>query len=201
MIPVNPPDNPPNARITTNPNPPNLPLENGFAIVYLDATSSDDGDDGEQELSFSWEKVSGPEDDTIGRPNKESTAVTFFNAGVYTYEVTVSDGAGQDTARVVVTIEGDSEPGFRRGDSNTDATVDLSDGVHVLSVLFLGVPGPDCSDASDSTNDGSVDVTDAILIFNYLFLGGISPVSPGPVNCGPDTGEDELDCESYGVCG
>ena len=202
VIPVNPPDNPPNARITTNPNPPSLPLEDGFAIAYLDATSSDDGDDGEQELSFSWEKISGPEDDRIGRPNKESTAVTFFNAGVYTYEVTVSDGAGQGTARVVVTIEGGGGgPGFRRGDSNTDATVDLSDGVHILSVLFLGVAGPDCSDASDSTNDGNLDLTDAILIFNYLFLGGTAPAAPGPVDCGPDTGEDELDCASYESCG
>ncbi|MEC9030870.1 MAG: hypothetical protein VYB15_03225, partial [Planctomycetota bacterium] len=165
------------------------------------ATSSDDGDDGEQELSFSWEKISGPDDDTIGRPNKESTAVTFFSAGVYTYEVTVSDGAAQDTARVVVTIEDGGGSGFRRGDSNTDATVDLSDGVHILSVLFLGVAGPDCSDASDSTNDGNLDLTDAILIFNYLFLGGTAPAAPGPVDCGPDTGEDGLDCASYESCG
>ena len=200
VIPVNPPDNPPNARITTNPDPAVLSLDKGFAIAYLDATSSDDGDDGEQDLSFSWAKISGPEGDTIGRPNKESTAITFFDPGVYTYEVTVSDGNGEDTARVVVTVEGSTEPAFRRGDSNTDATVDLSDGVHVLSVLFLGVPGPDCSDASDSTNDGNVDVTDAILLFNYLFLGGTAPVSPGPVNCGPDTGEDDLDCESYESC-
>ena len=200
VIPVNPPDNPPNARITTNPDPAVLPLKDGFAIAYLDASDSDDGDGGEQELSFAWEKIVGPEGDTIGRPNKESTAVTFFEPGEYTYEVTVSDGNGQDTARVDVTIEGDNEPGFRRGDSNTDATVDLSDGVHVLSVLFLGVPGPDCSDASDSTNDGNVDVTDAILLFNYLFLGGTAPAAPGPVSCGPDTGEDDLDCASYNSC-
>ena len=56
------------------------------------------------------------------------------------------------------------------------------------------------TDASDSTNDGNVDVTDAILLFNYLFLGGTAPAAPGPVSCGPDTGEDDLDCASYNSC-
>ena len=78
VIPVNPPDNPPNARITTNPDPAVLPLKDGFAIAYLDASDSDDGDAGEQELSFSWEKISGPEGDTIGRPGGDAGVVCLF---------------------------------------------------------------------------------------------------------------------------
>ena len=200
IIPVNPPDNPPNARIVTTPDPAVVELADGFALVILDASSSDDGEGGNQDLGFQWEKISGPEGDTIGRPNKESTAINLTQAGEYTYEVRVSDENSQDTARADITVEGVPEAAFRRGDSNGDSKVDLSDGIHILSILFIGFAAPGCIDASDSNNDGTLDLTDGIVVFNYLFLGGNPPASPGPSDCGPDTGDDDLDCGSYTAC-
>lgn len=201
VIPVNPPDNPPIARIVSTPDPAVVQLQDGFALVILDASSSDDGEGGDADLVYQWQKISGPDGDNIGRPNKESTAINFTQAGDYTYEVTVSDGNGQDTARANITVEGAPEDVFRRGDSNSDSKVDLSDGIHILSILFLGFAGPDCLDASDSNNDGSFDLTDAIVVFNYLFLGGSPPASPGPIICGPDTADpDEHDCQDYSAC-
>ncbi|MCH2586491.1 MAG: hypothetical protein MK138_17180, partial [Planctomycetes bacterium] len=164
------------------------------------ASSSDDGEGGNGDLDFQWEKISGPAGDTIGRPNKESTAINLTQPGEYTYEVTVSDENGEDTARAGITVEGSPEAAFRRGDSNGDSKVDLSDGIHILSILFIGFAAPDCIDASDSNNDGSLDLTDGIVVFNYLFLGGNPPASPGPTSCGPDTGDDDLDCGSYTAC-
>jgi len=90
---------------------------------------------------------------------------------------------------------------FRRGDSNHDGILNLSDGVHILGALFLGPPGFDCEDASDSNNDGTLDLSDAVSIFNYLFLGGFAPPSPGPTHCGPDpVAQDGLGCLTYAPC-
>jgi hypothetical protein len=200
IIPVNPPDNPPNARIVTTPDPAIVELADGFALVILDASSSDDGEGGTEDLDFRWEKISGPAGDNIGRPNKESTAINFTQPGEYIYEVRVSDDSGEDTARAEVRVEGPPEAAFRRGDSNGDSKVDLSDGIHILSILFIGFAAPECIDASDSNNDGTLDLTDGIVVFNYLFLGGNPPASPGPTSCGLDSGADDLDCGSYTAC-
>ena len=95
-------------------------LADGFALVILDASSSDDGEGGTEDLDFRWEKISGPAGDNIGRPNKESTAINFTQPGEYIYEVRVSDDSGEDTARAEVRVEGPPEAAFRRGDSNGD---------------------------------------------------------------------------------
>lgn len=90
---------------------------------------------------------------------------------------------------------------FRRGDSNVDGTVDLSDAVHALGFLFLGSPSSlDCREATNSNGDGSLDLTDAVYTLIYLFQGGEAPPAPGPLDCGtvPDTG---LGCEQYPACG
>ena len=52
-------------------------------------------------------------------------------------------------------------PTFRRGDSNVDSIVDISDAVHVLGFLFLGDPKElACQDAADA--DDSVSTPCAI---------------------------------------
>jgi predicted alpha-1,6-mannanase (GH76 family) len=90
---------------------------------------------------------------------------------------------------------------FQRGDPNADAVVDLSDGLAILFFLFGGRPeAVRCADAADAGDDGSIEVGDAILIFDYLFRAGPPPAGPSP-GCGPDAGEDALDCASSLACG
>jgi len=75
---------------------------------------------------------------------------------------------------------------FVRGNSNNDATVDLSDAVAILNDLFLGQPATaPCRDALDSNDSGATDISDGVFILNFLFLGG-API-PAPY---PDPGLD-----------
>ncbi len=90
--------------------------------------------------------------------------------------------------------------GFRRGDANVDAVLDLSDGVMILGFLFLGGKEPTCRDAADSNDTGGLDLSDPIYIFTFLFGGGPPPPAPGPDRCGPDPTPDRLDCVSYPRC-
>ncbi|MBI4605518.1 MAG: hypothetical protein HY721_26430 [Planctomycetes bacterium] len=83
------------------------------------------------------------------------------------------------------------ETPFVRGNTNTDASVDLSDGIRVLLYLFLGGEPSRCQDSMDANDDGGVDLSDASYLFNFLFLGGpeIPPPYPAP---GTDPTPDEL---------
>src|SRR5262245_42889403 len=82
-------------------------------------------------------------------------------------------------------ISGQDTP-FRRGDSNGDLQVDLSDAVFTLGFLFLGDPPRlPCEDAADADDDGILDLTDAVFGLSFSFLGGRAPPEPFP-SCGPD---------------
>ncbi len=97
------------------------------------------------------------------------------------------------------------EPRFRRGDSNGDARVDLTDPIAALFQLFgsglfgPGLFGPEgeipCEDAADFDDNGAIEVTDAIAGLSYLFLAGPPPSDPGDGACpGPDPTADSLGC-------
>ena len=65
------------------------------------------------------------------------------------------------------------------GDCNADGTVDISDAVCYLNVLFLGLGQVfPCADKQANTKlmswntDNAIDVSDAIALLNYRFLGG-----------------------------
>lgn len=88
---------------------------------------------------------------------------------------------------------------FVRADSNADGKVDISDGVRVLNVLFLGDSPSGCDDAMDSNDDGKMDISDGIWILNFLFLGGPQPPQPYP-DCGVDPTPDALTCAAYPLC-
>ncbi len=82
---------------------------------------------------------------------------------------------------------------FIRGDANSDARVNIADGVWIINELFLGGPTNPCSMANDSNGDGSTDAGDAVYIFNYRFLDGPMPVAPYP-DCGQVDGQTPEDC-------
>jgi len=89
--------------------------------------------------------------------------------------------------------------GFRRGDANSDAQVDVSDAVAVLQVLFLGGAEPKCADSADANDDGSIDISDALFTLIRLFLGGPDFPAPGS-SCGSDPTDDALSCDAYEPC-
>lgn len=92
-----------------------------------------------------------------------------------------------------------SSPPFRRGDSNGDGAIDLSDAVHVLSWLFTDGGTPACLEAADADGSDSIDLTDAVYLLTYLFLSGQEPPAPGPITCG-QAAKPLLGCGSYPPC-
>jgi len=91
----------------------------------------------------------------------------------------------------------DAATPFRRADTNSDGTVDISDGVYTLGFLFLGSTQPPCFDAADANDSGGIDLSDAVFTFAYLFLSGAEPPAPGTSDCGPDPTTDGLACDLY----
>jgi hypothetical protein len=81
---------------------------------------------------------------------------------------------------------------FRRGDTNGDGKIDLTDTVRTLQYLFLGETGIPCPDSADANDDGSLDLSDAVTTLAYQFLGGTPPPDPGPLSCGSDPTLDGL---------
>jgi hypothetical protein len=88
---------------------------------------------------------------------------------------------------------------FRRGETNEDGTLDLSDGVRVLNYLFTGTATLSCLKAGDANDSGVLDLSDGVYLLSYLFLGGPAPPAPFPA-CGTDPTGDELGCASYESC-
>ena len=88
---------------------------------------------------------------------------------------------------------------FVRGDSNTDGSIDISDPVKTLGVLFLGDPDPGCDDAMDSNDSGVLDISDGVFTLNFLFAGGADIPAPYP-DCGKDTTADGLGCGAFPGC-
>lgn len=85
-------------------------------------------------------------------------------------------------------------PHIRRGDSNHDGTVDLSDVLFLLGSVFFSEAELLCLDAADANDDGLVDVSDSVKILTRLFLGDDPLPYPSDVSTGPDLTEDALDC-------
>lgn len=81
---------------------------------------------------------------------------------------------------------------FVRGDANGDSTIDISDGIRILLVLFGGVESL-CDDANDANDDGANNITDAVHVLRFLFQGGPPPAAPFPL-AGEDPTPDALAC-------
>lgn len=103
------------------------------------------------------------------------------------------------TKRVVI------HESFRRGDSNQDGTIDVSDPVATLLFLFESpTPPMPCRKAADFNNDEVIDVSDPVAELNYIFQGGAPPPPPGLTGCGYDDGgifpAVALTCLRYDSC-
>jgi len=99
-----------------------------------------------------------------------------------------------------VLVAGDSGVRFRRGDTNVDDRVDVSDAIHVFGFLFLGTPTElDCADAADANDSGRLDISDGISVLGFLFAGGPPPAAPFS-ECGRDESADGLGCARFARC-
>jgi PKD repeat protein len=99
-----------------------------------------------------------------------------------------------------VDLRCESAPVFRRGDTNGDGSLDLSDPVATFGHLFLGSAAPACPDAEDADDSGAIDLSDGIFTLGFLFRGTTEPPLPGPESCGPDEAADELGDCVYAAC-
>ena len=106
------------------------------------------------------------------------------------------------SARAVCSIqhEAPAQGVFLRGDTNSDGTVDISDGIFGLAFLFLGGQTPVCERALDANDDSEPDISDMIYVLSYLFLAR-SPEPPPPFpGCGLDLTPDSLPCATQSRC-
>jgi hypothetical protein len=86
---------------------------------------------------------------------------------------------------------------FKRGDSNGDLKLDISDAVFQLGCSFLGTRCPECDDAADSNDDGEINITDAIYTLTCLFGRACEDVQG---SCVRDSSSDRLGCRGYDGC-
>lgn len=108
---------------------------------------------------------------------------------------------GRHDLLVKVLLGEPAAPAFRRGDTNGDGRLDLSDAVAALGFLFLGSPQKlPCDSAADADDSGKLAITDAIYLLSYLFTGGTAPPPPFGA-CGVDATLDGLPCEVFAPCG
>jgi len=158
-------------------------------------------DTGDSPLAGVWEARSlnydsADDSDLIGEPLEiRLIAVEYVDGGGF-------DGYEVDFDEVELTFSaGPDQPRFRRGDTDDNAAVELTDAVRILGFLFQGGETPGCFDAADADDNGRIELTDAVRILGFLFQGTAPPPPPGPVECGADPlPADELGCESYESC-
>ncbi|MBI4604226.1 MAG: hypothetical protein HY721_19885, partial [Planctomycetes bacterium] len=138
-----------------------------------------------------WTEPGNPDGGRVRRANLDGTAVENLVAGGSPTGIALLSSAEEPPA---------PDLPFRRGDSNLDGQVDISDPVHVLLFLFAGGEAPGCEDGADADDSGGIDLSDAIFLLNFLFRGGALPPAPGPADCGADPSPDGLSCERSPGC-
>lgn len=84
----------------------------------------------------------------------------------------------------------------KRGDTNNDESVNMSDIIYLSNYLFSGGDAPPCMNQADANDDGAVNNADPAYLSNWLFGSGSPPPAPGPVNadCDPDPTGPFLGC-------
>ena len=176
----------PVARLAASPREGPFPLQ-----VLLDGSASHDPEG--DALTFTWELPGGVEDD------RELLVLSVDEPGHHQVGLRVTDVFGaSDRTEVTIVADGGSAL-FRRGDTNQDGEVNVSDPVRVLLFLFAGNQTPPCLETADVDDSGDVAITDAVYLLSYLFGRGLAPAAPFR-ECGLDPTEDALSCGDYGPC-
>ena len=87
---------------------------------------------------------------------------------------------------------------LKRGDANSDGTVDTSDAVYLNAYLFQGGEEPPCLNQADVNGDGMVDGSDSAFLLDWLWSGGDAPPTPGPFATECSTTPIYISCEQPG---
>ncbi len=73
-------------------------------LVTLDGRASSDPDSGPQPLTYAWSQVSGPATVSLVGASTAQPTFTPNAAGIYTFQLTVSDGQATNSANVPITV-------------------------------------------------------------------------------------------------
>lgn len=87
---------------------------------------------------------------------------------------------------------------FRRGDIDTNGTVNVTDAVVLARGLFRRDSVLPCEKSADVTDDGRLTVSDAVRLLIHLFRDPNALAQP--LDCGIDPTTDGLTCESFLSC-
>ena len=166
--------------------------------VEMSLIAQFDGNDAGEAATYEWELLQGV---ATFVPDGSLLLLTCEEADPVLVRVTVADGACEDSASAEIEIFCENvDFSFRRGDSNDDGRIDLSDGVFTLNHLFTGGPTPACREAANTNADANVDISDASFTFAFLFLGGPPPPTPGPVGECNEVVAAFADCDRFVSC-
>jgi len=134
--------------------------------------------------------------------------LTTLSEGIHRITLTATDAEGHASSETIQIEVLDQL--FRRGDTNADGSVDISDAVFLLVFLFAGGPAPTCLESGDVNDDGAFnegtmtaeppDLSDGIFLLSWSFGGGPAPPAPGPFNCGFDPRGNKVGCDSFPAC-
>jgi hypothetical protein len=173
----------------------NLVRDDG-AIVYLNGVEVFRSNIREGNVGFSTLAVTSSTSETAFFSKTAGTEALVPGTNVVAVEVHQASADSSDLGFALELIgnrAAAAAPGFVRGDAARDGTVNISDAVKTLLVLFAGET-TDCEDALDGDDDGLLQITDAIYVLDFLFRGGTGIAAPYP-DPGPDPTEDALGCE------
>jgi len=79
----------------------------------------------------------------------------------------------KDSAQVVLSVVA------RRGDTNNNGSISISDIVYLINYLLKGGAPPQYYNTGDTNCDGKVSISDIVYLINYLFKSGPPPCFPG----------------------
>ena len=67
---------------------------------------------------------------------------------------------------------------FKRGDTDQNGMLNITDAVFILRTLFGGQGSGECPISLDTDADSKVLLTDAVFLLRFLFLRGLEPPPP-----------------------
>ena len=83
---------------------------------------------------------------------------------------------------------------FRRGDSNCDGSINVTDAIVVLGHLFTNGNDLCCEMAADTNGDNTLNMTDPVYFLSYLFRSGGQIAPPGE-ECGTVPMSGSISCD------